>query len=437
MSIVPIFVLAGQSNAAFGGIDNKLYELLSNQGGDFDMVKVALGGTSLYPNAYQDWDPSSGELFTNLVNSVKVAQQKVKAAGDTPIVYTLWVQGEQDYRSTTYADHLTDFIGKYRGAIGQLNSTFGISLLRFDCNARTAQLEVASMVSNTFAVETRGATSWDAVHYDKPSREKIALDFFNATGVKVSSAAEYENGLSDATISEHSATIDVNGPELVDYVWNGGSKSISIMTYSGDDNITTGKFGDFIQSGDNNDVVHSGGGNDYVNLGAHDDICYAGAGADIVLGREGNDQIYGSGGDDNLAGGSQEDRLYGGTGNDSVAGGYGRDIVSGGAGADRFIFVAGDFLGCTGTRPDVITDFLASAGDKIALSAVDADIATVGDQAFKWVGTGPFSHHAGELRLSVGVGASKLAGDINGDGAADFWIKLVDVSALHSSSLVL
>src|SRR5690242_11313499 len=120
MTTIPVVVLAGQSNASLGGVDNRLFELLAQGSNAFEFVKVAVGGTSLFPNTAPDWAPESGELYAQLVTEVRAAIQRVIAAGDTPEVHTLWIQGEADLAQSTpaYAAQLTKFIGAYREAIG-------------------------------------------------------------------------------------------------------------------------------------------------------------------------------------------------------------------------------------------------------------------------------------------------------------------------------
>jgi len=53
-----------------------------------------------------------------------------------------------------------------------------------------------------------------------------------------------------------------------------------------------------------------------------------------------------------------------------------------------------------------------------------------GDQGFSFVGTNAFSHTAGELRYEEISGSTFISGDTNGDGIADFMIKLDGIHAL-------
>ncbi len=119
----------------------------------------------------------------------------------------------------------------------------------------------------------------------------------------------------------------------------------------------------------------------------------------IENGRTGN-------GNDILMGNDVANRLDGGKGN---------DVFTGGLGNDTFVF---NDIGGT----DQITDF-ARGADKIDLTGIDA-IAGGANDAFTFLGDSAFTGHAGELRTFVQGTANMLAGDVNGDGVADFLINL-------------
>ena len=72
---------------------------------------------------------------------------------------------------------------------------------------------------------------------------------------------------------------------------------------------------------------------------------------------------------------------------------------------------------------DFITDF-TSGQDKIDLSQVDANTLVGGDQAFTFIGSGAFTGVAGQLHYEQISGSTYVSGDTNGDGIADFMIKL-------------
>ena len=101
-----------------------------------------------------------------------------------------------------------------------------------------------------------------------------------------------------------------------------------------------------------------------------------GAGDDSITGEAGNDRLHGSAGNDILLGGAGYDALLGGDGADRLVGGSDADVLIGGAGADRYVFLS------AADGNDRIQDFSRADGDKIDLSAIDADPRTAGDQAF-------------------------------------------------------
>lgn len=137
-----------------------------------------------------------------------------------------------------------------------------------------------------------------------------------------------------------------------------------------------------------------------------------------------------------LSGGAGNDKLVGSAGADVLIGGAGTDTMTGGAGADRFVF---NFIShsVVGANADKILDFSHAQGDKIDLSAIDANTGWAGDQAFTFIGTGAFSHTAGELHYAFSGGTTIIGGDINGDAASDFHIVLNGHVALAAADFVL
>ncbi|HEY0130567.1 MAG TPA: M10 family metallopeptidase C-terminal domain-containing protein, partial [Allosphingosinicella sp.] len=128
---------------------------------------------------------------------------------------------------------------------------------------------------------------------------------------------------------------------------------------------------------------------------------------------------------ENANGGSARDYLYGNDvsnklngngGNDVLDGAKGNDILTGGAGADEFRVSEIGFS-------DEIVDF-TSGLDKIRLSEIDSNSGVAGNQAFTFVGNNAFSGTAGELRTYSQGGDRFVAGDVNGDGLADFTINV-------------
>ncbi|MDZ3833690.1 MAG: right-handed parallel beta-helix repeat-containing protein [Sphingopyxis sp.] len=174
-------------------------------------------------------------------------------------------------------------------------------------------------------------------------------------------------------------------------------------------------------------------GNDKIQGLGGDDWMWGGNGDDNLSGDDGDDHLFGEAGNDTLLGGNGNDFLWGGDGNDILEGGAGSDVMTGGAGADEFRFRS-DHISADAV--DVITDFQRGV-DVIGLRAIDANINTRADDAFKFVGTAAFSGKAGELRYEVSNGTAHVYGDVNGDGIADFTIVLNGVQTLGAEDFYL
>ncbi len=170
------------------------------------------------------------------------------------------------------------------------------------------------------------------------------------------------------------------------------------------------------------------------------------AGADVFTGTSHDDILDGAGARDRLAGAKGADVISGGGGADWLKGGGGRDVITGGAGADklwgqagadRFVFVDAGHIGEAGAG-DVIKDFRSGA-DLIDLAGVDADTGAAGDQAFVFIGADAFGGTAGELRFQAGRDGHRtlVEGDLDGDGVADFALKLLGGPALSAADFVL
>lgn len=186
-----------------------------------------------------------------------------------------------------------------------------------------------------------------------------------------------------------------------------------------------------------NDVEGTDGA-DHIETGAQDDKIRGFAGNDTLRGHDGNDTLLGSSGDDYLAGGRGNDMLSGSTGkdnlrgnagNDTLDGGYATDYLAGGTGSDVFRFR--DKSG-----NDVISDFEQGV-DLIDLSRMDADSTRAGVQDFNLIG-GNWLQNAGDLGVYVDAarGYTYVQGDLNGDGAPDFSIRLNGIFQLGQDDFI-
>jgi Ca2+-binding RTX toxin-like protein len=187
------------------------------------------------------------------------------------------------------------------------------------------------------------------------------------------------------------------------------------------------------------DLTGSATGNDVLVGDGQSNTIRALGGNDTLTGREGADNLFGGRGADTLDGGSDADMLYGGEGNDKLVGGLGADALAGELGKDLFVFAAPDLIG-TGKGAgqfDTISDLSSADRDRIDLSAIDASTKAAKDQAFKFIGSAAFGSVAGQLRFEAASGGIFVLGDTNGDGLADFAIKVANVSSLTAADFVL
>ena len=149
--------------------------------------------------------------------------------------------------------------------------------------------------------------------------------------------------------------------------------------------------------------------------------------ANTLTGNAGNNHLSGLGGKDTIGGGN---------GNDTIAGGLGSDLLTGGTGADTFVFNSMTDSKLAAKSRDVIKDFSTAQGDKVDVSAIDANSVTAGSQEFSFIGTSGFTHHAGELRYATVKGNALVYGDVDGNGTADFSMQLLHVASLHASDFI-
>jgi serralysin len=159
--------------------------------------------------------------------------------------------------------------------------------------------------------------------------------------------------------------------------------------------------------------------------------------ANRIMGNAAGNRLDGGKGNDILDGGAGNDVLLGGEGNDKLIGGLGRDELTGGLGADHFVFRSEAQSTPSALQRDVIADFERLHGDRIDLSAIDANRHLAGDQSFTFVGTSGFSKTPGELRYEYSKNVTLIHGDTNGDGVADFSIELSRKVVLGATDFML
>lgn len=239
------------------------------------------------------------------------------------------------------------------------------------------------------------------------------VGYVNATS-GVSASLANQRGTSGAAKGDTLISIEALMGSNFEDVLDGSVRADTLSGMGGDDRLRGSSGNDTLSGGSGNDILDGGNDNDTLFGDAGDDQLIGGSGNDTLNGGEGSDKLDGGLGDDTLNGGVGNDVLLGSVGNDVLNGGAGDDMMTGGTGNDVFLFteIGGN---------DVITDF-RKGQDKIDLGDIDANTLTAGTSGFTFVGAGAFSNIAGQLRTYKEGNVNYLAGDVNGDGVADFTI---------------
>ncbi len=202
---------------------------------------------------------------------------------------------------------------------------------------------------------------------------------------------------------------------------------------SAGDTVTGDASGNLLRGGGGVDRFNGGGGIDAIDFRdktAAVVLALAGATtATATVGGVAEDQvrnvevIYGGTGADFFLGDGLANQLYGGAGNDTLRGLGGRDLLDGGAGLDVFIYnsLAESTVALAGR--DTIQNF-AVGQDDIRLTLIDANTTLAGNQAFV---LGPLAAgQAGRLAVTAaGANTWLVAGDVDGNGVADFAITVL------------
>ena len=261
-----------------------------------------------------------------------------------------------------------------------------------------------------------------------------------------SDTASFEDAVSGVT-----ANLGLSAPQATG--GSGADQFLSIETLIGSaygDNLKGNAGANLLEGRGGNDVLDGGPGIDTLKGGSGDDSYYLEATSDVVveLAGEGTDTVHigftytlpdnvealvlSYAGNAAGFGNALDNDLTGNAGNNLLDGRRGHDTLTGGAGNDTFKFAS--ILDTTNAAPDLVTDF--ASGDKIDLSAIDANTAVAGDQAFH---LGATAGHAGDAVLSYDSVHDRtvLALYINADAAADATVWLSgDHTALGAGDFV-
>lgn len=294
--------------------------------------------------------------------------------------------------------------------------------------------------------------------------EGILLNLRDANGNRIAYDADSQAVIEFKAASSGKVYLDVAGQ----YSTTTGKFVLSAVS---DQPILKGtSAADILTGGDTTTTIYGYGGNDRLNGGGGNDVLIGGTGADRLEGGSGTDtasyagatkgvtasltkaslntndakgdtyvsieNLMGSNYADKLTGNSVVNVLVGGAGNDQLYGAKGADDLYGGSGNDVFLFTALSDSTVSATGRDTIFDFYGN-GDRIDLSAIDANTKLTGNQAFKFIGTEAFHGKAGELQYIQKASDTYIQGDVNGDKKTDFTIHIDDRLSLDKYDFIL
>jgi hypothetical protein len=261
-------------------------------------------------------------------------------------------------------------------------------------------------------------------------------------------ADDLTGGLGGDSLFGEADADQLSGGDGADKLYGGGGADLldgdagnDRMAGEGDaDTLNGGAGNDYLDGGLGADVMTGGTDNDiYIVDDASDQtIELANEGYDIVrttlhgwvlaanleglelqgsghLDGTGNSEannIQGNSWDNTLSGLAGNDTLNGNDGDDTIVGGLGGDLLRGGAGADTFV-VGHAFVAVLET--DIVYDFSAAGGDILDLSGAYGGALTI---------VSSFSKTAGEMTVSFASGQTTVKLDINGDGKAEYQMRI-------------
>jgi Ca2+-binding RTX toxin-like protein len=312
----PIFILAGQSNAArlSNEIESALTAAFGRQG--YILVRVYESGAPLTVarGGYDDWATAS-ELPDLLVDKTSAA---LRDNSGTYVANMIWLQGEGDTRGTgapeVYVEAFLDLIATFKAGVGNAAAfaNFGVTLSNLSDNAPEAKAR-ADWTAIQSALTSLGSqkgwiTTVDVDRLAKTAGTSAANMF--SDGLHYSDP--FSQILADALVQT------AKGAGNSTYVISTGSETIVEQASGGWDrvfssiSVSLGSHSQFLETltltGSSN---ISGTGNSQNN---------------VIIGNAGNNLLDGASGNDNLVGGAGNDTFQDAAGSDRMLGGQGSDV---------------------------------------------------------------------------------------------------------------
>jgi Ca2+-binding RTX toxin-like protein len=421
--------IAGAQKTGGGGTDT-LISIENLYGGDFnDTLKGNAQANELYGN--RGSDIIEGRGGNDILDGGDDSDWASYASAKVGVKVSLSLQGQA--QNTVGAG--TDTLKNFEGLIGSAyNDTLTGDADGNQLSGGAGADVLKGLIGDDFL---DGGAGSDKLFGDVGSDW---ASYASATGaVKVSLALGGAQNTLGAGFDTLSSIENLNGSKFNDTLTGNGS-------------------GNYLKGGAGTDTLNGAGGADTLDGGAGKDVLNGGAGADWAsyesagsavkaslaitafqnTGGAGFDKfssmenLIGSRFNDHLTGSAGGNRLSGGAGDDTLIGGGGADILTGGDGKDTFVYKS--LSDSTLSFADLITDL--DSGDRIDLSAIDADTGSAGNQAFHLDGS---IGGAGDIGVSYDMVTNRttITLYVNNDMVADASIQLTgNYSALTEAHFV-
>lgn len=389
--MIPVYVIAGQSNAVLPPVVEGAARAIAAQGGL--ICHYAVSGTPLSGTAYptaRDWSASgaagTGENLAQLTARIEYTLATVPGAY---LAGVIWVQGEADAAkrdaAAAYGANLTELraalIQKYgahdmavaalshdvlatRDAAGMrnyahwdqvrtqqiaLDAAPGVSVVDTDTLARAKGFATAEMYvpdlrhySTAFGRELGAALAGQLLSDDPRGAARTLVGTAGNDVLTVPAGpgiAQVFGGAGTDSVSFASAMRGITATAAfgeITTVRMGAAGAEGTVLLTGCERLIGTALADSVDlaAGRYLRAVNLGAGNDVALGSSLADAFIMGLGDDLARGFAGHDRLFGEAGQDTLFGGLGDDTLMGGWGHDRLLGEVGRDRLDGGAGND-------------------------------------------------------------------------------------------------------
>jgi Ca2+-binding RTX toxin-like protein len=291
-----------------------------------------------------------------------------------------------------------------------------------------------------------------------------------------------DGGTGDDLISGKAGNDQIKGGDGADFILGGADNDV-IYGDEGNDNLQGGTGIDDLYGGNGNDILNGGieldrlfggFGDDSYTFGATTQIYeLAGQGTDKVkstitanlltnaylanienidligivainaVGNNGINIINGNFAANYIKSYAGDDVISGGGGNDLIEGGLGKDTMSGGLGRDTFYWRSVSESPSSGLNQDIVTDFIADAASRLALTSdrinvatIDAMAGTAGNNVFTYIGNAAFTAE-GQVRSYLSGGNTIVEANTTGLAGAEMTIIFNGAQAFIASDFIL